>query len=131
MSRVATLVAYSDRQGVDRGYGMALGAAACYRLSEPLTFEGRYDEATDSYPMRSTRYVWVSTAQVCGEWETYAFASYANGKVHMWRELRGSRKDELDHTVILENLGYEVAYSVGRKPRAHRGGILQRAKKVR
>jgi hypothetical protein len=118
---VATLSHTSDRtpealarRGSTRGPGNALGLAATYRLSVPVSFHV-YDKRTGDYVIRKARYVWVSTAQVLGEWETYAFPAYSSGKVVNWGELPGSMKDTRDHHEVLERMGYDIAHSVARR----------------
>lgn len=123
---VATLSHISDRspealaaRGRTFTSGNRLGLAATYKLSVPVSYQV-YDRRTGEYVTRKARYVWVSTAQVCGDWETYAFPAYSSGKVANWGELPGSMKDTLDHHEVLERLGYDIAHSVARRNTAKR-----------
>jgi hypothetical protein len=117
---VATLSHFSDRTKPRPGRTDRLGPAATYRLSEPLRYED-YDRKLGDYRTHETRYIWVSTAEVMGRWETYIFPCYASGKVHSWGELPGSVRhdtwylDDQTHESVLTEAGFTVAASVSRK----------------
>lgn len=75
------------------------GAKAIYKLSEPLT---GYDEKTSDH-------VYVSTASVMGQPETYAFLCDEKGEVLSWTELPCSMKGVASHAEVLADAGYELA----------------------
>ena len=68
------------------------GISALYKLSEPL---------------KDFEYVIVSASTIVGV-ETYIFGSNEDGEVLDWDELPGSVRGVYDHTVALNDAGYEV-----------------------
>lgn len=105
---LATLVKFTsaaDRmaQRGNNGFG-ALGDSCLVRVNVPVSFDA-YDRKRNEYRTRTTRYIWVSTSCVGGQWETYAFPAYSNGKVHSWSEMSGSQRHDFDasdmHAVVL------------------------------
>jgi hypothetical protein len=116
MTILATLVQFTS--AADRnakrgdGYGTVLGDSCLVKLAEPVKFGGSYRHGKKTKE-RTTRYIWVSTSCVGGEWETYAFPAYSNGKVHCWREMYGSQRHDADmsdpHAVVLGEMNIAVA----------------------
>lgn len=60
-------------------------------------------------------YVIVSAVSVLGEPETYIFEATSDGKVAHWGELEGSFRGALNHTLALENAGYDVVSETSAK----------------
>lgn len=69
------------------------GKAAVYRLEPPLG---------------DIHYVYISTATIRGEPETYAFRSDDKGEVSDWCELGGSAKGDYTHADVLGFMGYSL-----------------------
>lgn len=114
---LATLVKFTsaaDRNAKSSGGfgGVTSGNARLVRCETPFPFE-KYDSRRGEYVTRTTRYIWVSTSCVMGEWETYAFPAYSNGKVHSWFELPGSQRHDFDmadpHDVVLGEMGVKLS----------------------
>lgn len=80
------------------GYA-TFGPAALYRLSEPYTYDVERPPCD---------YVFVSTARVMGEWETYAFPADASGDCLSWAELPCSMKGPSTHADVLKEMGHEL-----------------------
>jgi dTDP-D-glucose 4,6-dehydratase len=110
-AKLVSFKSAADRNAVSRNSFTTLGNAGTYRMTEPLAFE-KYNRKTNEYEKRTTRYVWVSTSCVMGEWETYIFPAYSNGKVHDWSEMSGSRRHDFDlkdpHGVVFADMDCEV-----------------------
>ena len=111
---LATLVKFtsaSERNAkANRSYGgTVLGASCLVKLATPVPF-GRNRKKDKE---RTTRYIWVSTSCVMGQWETYAFPAYSNGKVHDWCEMYGSQRHDADasdmHAVVLGEMGITMS----------------------
>lgn len=109
----ATIVKFTsaEERNAKRGAGFGdLGASVLVKLATPVAFSTK--RKNDS-KKRTTRYIWVSTAEVGGEWETYAFPAYSNGKVHCWQEMYGSQRHDAFasdmHAVVLGEMGIELS----------------------
>lgn len=91
-------------ESVDVGAGdhvVRNGQKAVYKLSKPI----------DGYDGKSSDHVYLSTACVLGDWETYAFLCDAKGEVISWSELPCSMKGEFSHADVLADAGYSIVPS--------------------
>lgn len=93
----AVFIKSIDRSKQEREPGMALGEAAVYRLEPPVRNGDEYHQ-----------YVYLSTAEVLFEWETYAFPCDHDGENIIYRDLEGSSKGKVPHEEVLRNMGYEL-----------------------
>jgi hypothetical protein len=109
---LATLVAFTPASERRSDSFRQSGNAACFKLAVPAKFHG-FNKRTGEYEERTTRYVWISTSCIMGQWETYAFPAYSNGKVHCWHEMYASMRHDADEFAdpiaeVLKGLGYAV-----------------------
>ena len=87
------------------------GDARVFELNPPMEYES-YDYKTDEYIGHEASLVIVSAVDVMFSGaETYIFAARKRDGVYEdanWAELTGSSRGTLDHTEVLNLIGYEV-----------------------